>query len=117
MSEMKALRYHKGVKLGQLMELMLSLASPSKIIEKKPLEKAEETANRAALASAQAGEEEHSLEVETKMKCPLESQPTIARNEAEGVTAASKLNLTQPGGGGTQGEEGGANLAFQAAEK
>ena len=85
------------------MESITSLASPSKMTEENPLDEAEETANRAALASAQAGEEEHSLEVETEMICPLESRPTIARNEAEGVMAASKLSLTHPGGGGTQG--------------
>lgn len=56
------------------------------------------------------------MEVETEMICPLESRPTIARNEAEGVIAASKLSLTHHGGGGTQGAKGGANLSFQAVE-
>ena len=50
------------------------------------------------------------------MICPLESRPTIARNEAEWLIATSKLSLTHPRGGGTQGTEGGANLAFQAAK-
>ena len=50
------------------------------------------------------------------MICPLESRPTIARNEVEWLIVASKLSLTHPQGGGTQGTEGGANLAFQAAK-
>ena len=113
---MMALKDHKGVELGQLMESITSLASPLKMTKEKPLDKAKEIANRTALASAQAGEEDHSLEVEIEMICSLESRTTMARNKAEGLMATSKLSLTHPGGGGTQGVKGGANLAFQAAE-
>ena len=40
MSEMMALKDHKGVELGQLMESIMSLASPSKMTKEKPLDEA-----------------------------------------------------------------------------
>lgn len=77
---------------------------------------AEETARKAASASTQAGEERDSLAVKTEIICPLESQQTTEGKEALGVMAASKLNLSQPGGGGSQLNMVSCIFNFQALE-
>ena len=75
---------------------------------------AEETARRATLALAQAGEETDSLAVE--IICPLESRQIAEGKEALRVMAASKLNLAQPGGGGSLVDVVGCIFNFQALE-
>ena len=75
---------------------------------------AEETARKATLALAQAGEETDSLAVE--IICPLESRQIAEGKEALRVMAASKLNLTQPGGGGSLADVVGCIFNFQALE-
>ena len=75
---------------------------------------AEETARKATLALAQAGEETDSLAVE--IICPLESRQIAEGKEALRVMAASKLNLTQLGGGGTLADVVGCIFNFQALE-
>ena len=75
---------------------------------------AKETTRRATLALAQAGEEIDSLAVE--IICPLESRQIAEGKEALRVMAASKLNLTQLGGGGTLADVVGCIFNFQALE-
>ena len=75
---------------------------------------AKETTRRATLALAQAGEETDSLAVE--IICPLESRQIAEGKEALRVMAASKLNLTQLGGGGTLADVVGCIFNFQALE-
>ena len=101
------------MELGALIESITILASPLKMTDGSWRLVVEETASRAALASAQAGEEIDSLAVKTKIICPLESRQTAEGKEALGVMAASKLNLTQPRGG-SQEEVVGYSFNFQA---
>ena len=75
---------------------------------------AKETTRRATLALAQAGEETDSLAVE--IICPLESRQIAEGKEALRVMAASKLNLAQPGGGGSLVDVVGCIFNFQALE-
>ena len=50
--------------------------------------------------------------MKTKIICPLESQQTAKGKEALRVMVASKLNLTQLGGGGSQEEMVGYGFNF-----
>ena len=108
------LRSQKGVQLGALIESITIFASPSKMTDGSWRLAAKETARRATLALAQAGEETDSLAVE--IICPLESRQIAEGKEALRVMAASKLNLTQLGGGGTLADVVGCIFNFQALE-
>ena len=100
-SEMIDLRSQKGVEIGALIESITILALLSKMIDGSWRLAAKETASRATLTSAQAGEKTNSLAMKTEIICPLESRQTAEGKEALGVMVALKLNLTQLGGGGS----------------